>query len=70
MDDNKFRLRIWQTFILGVVLFFAVGVTSCQMTREKVVRGIEAGADPIALGCVLDIDSKVDRITCHELGLK
>lgn len=70
MEDNKFWLRIWQTLILGVVLFFAVGVTSCQMTREKIVRGIEAGADPIALGCVLDIDSKVDRITCHELGLK
>ena len=70
MDDNKFWLKLWQTVILGAVLSFAVGVTSCQMTRGKIVRGIEAGADPIALGCVLDIDSKVDRITCHELGLK
>lgn len=70
MEDNKFWLRLWQTVILGAVLAFAVGVTSCQMTREKIVRGIEAGADPIALGCVLDVDSKVDRITCHELGLK
>lgn len=70
MEDNKFWLKLWQTVILGAVLAFAVGVTSCQMTREKIVRGIEAGADPIALGCVLDLDSKVDRITCHELGLK
>lgn len=70
MDDNKFWLKLWQTVILGAVLAFAVGVTSCQMTREKVARAIEAGADPVAAACSLGPPERISTTTCHDAAKK
>lgn len=70
MEDNEFWLKLWQTVILGAVLAFAVGVASCQMTREKVTRAIEAGADPVAAACSLGPPEGISATTCHDAAKK
>lgn len=61
MSKEKFWISVWKIVATVICVFVISGVTSCQMTNQKVVRMVEAGADPMEAACSLSEGNSI----CH-----
>lgn len=71
MDDNVFYFRLW---LLGAIVLIS-GMGSCTVasmnTKDKWAKAVADGADPMVVGCALNItstNSHSEAIICHTLA--
>lgn len=62
MSEREYWISFWKITAVCFLTLVISGVTSCQMTREKIVRMVEAGADPMEAACSIDSGGSN---TCH-----
>ncbi len=63
MDTDKFWISLWKIGALTLCVIVISVMTSCQMTKEKVARMVEAGADPMEASCSLSGSQHM----CHSI---
>lgn len=63
MSEGKFWISVWKIVATTFCVVVISGVTSCQMTNEKVARMVEAGADPMEASCAVSDDQYI----CHSI---
>lgn len=71
MSDNVFYFRLW---LLGAAVLIS-GMSSCTIlslnTKDKWEKAVANGADPMVVGCALNItstNSHSEAIICHTLA--
>lgn len=60
MEENTFWLRLWQSVVAGICVLVATlaGCTSYKVSQAAEL--IQKGADPIKVGCALDVGDNND----------
>lgn len=54
MEDKNFWLKVFQHFLIAVVMVVMAFIGSCQATKKHVVNAIKAGATPLEASCALN----------------
>ncbi len=68
MNDNEFWYSVWKIAGVVIVAIVLLGVGSCQLSKQKVVDMVKAGANPIEVACAYDLmDNAVADPVCFTL---
>ena len=63
--NDEYIVKIWKYAITGFVVFVLAMIGSCQTSKYRIGKAIEAGASPIAARCALASDNSTDCVLIY-----